>query len=461
MNKPFAQSEAMMTVRDAARIVGAVGDYARIPFRRVVTDSRTLQEGDLFVALRGERFDGHAFVSVAMERGAVGAIVEQGWTGRGDSPRLIRVASTPEALSTLAGAWRLSVNPHIVAVTGSNGKTSVKEMLASIFRAEAVLKGLDPEATVLATEGNLNNTLGVPMTLLRLRPGHQWAIVEMGMNHAGEIAGMTRVARPNVAVVTNVHRAHVGFFGSIEAIARAKGEVFEGLDEAGVAIIPANETMSPVLRECVGGRAILDFALDADAAIKGLSHGDRLDIHLPQQTISVRLNVLGRHNQRNAVCAAAAATALLASAEAIRQGLDGFRGVPGRLEMKFSPRGALIIDDTYNANPDSVAAAIEVLASRPGRKVLVLGDLGELGDQAPELHAEAGRNARAAGIDDCLTLGQYTIETDRAFGAGARHFDSPAHLVESLLPQLNADTTVLVKGSRFMQMERVVEELVQ
>ena len=453
--------KGMMSLQQAARILGDNAVRAAAPFQRVATDTRQLEAGDLFVALRGEHFDGHAFVAQALQRGAVGAVVEASWTGLGDSPQLIRVADTAQALADLAGAWRRSINPRVVAVTGSNGKTSVKEMLAAILRSAATLEGLSAEDSVLATVGNLNNTLGLPMTLLRLRAGHRWAVVEMGMNRVGEIAAMTRVAQPDVALINNVQRAHVGMLGSLEAVARAKGELFAGLSLAGVAVLPADASMTAVLRECAAGHTIVDFALDAEALVQGVTQGETLQMIWPGASFQVRLNVPGRHNQANAVAAAAAAMALGISAEAVRLGLESFGGVAGRLQSKFSALGALVIDDTYNANPDSVAAAIAVLAARPGRRILVLGDLGELGDEAPQLHAEVGQLARAAGIDDCFTLGELTRETCRAFGAQARHFESVAALVNTLQPQLNADATVLVKGSRCMQMERVVEGLVQ
>jgi UDP-N-acetylmuramoyl-tripeptide--D-alanyl-D-alanine ligase len=464
MNAPVQHGDGMMSLQEAARILGDTAVRAATTFQRVTTDTRQLQQGDLFVALRGEHFDGHAFVAEALRRGAVGAVVEASWADMegmdGDRPRLIRVPDTALALADLAGAWRLRINPRVVAVTGSNGKTSVKEMLAAILRSAATLEGLSAQDSVLATVGNLNNTLGLPMTLLRLRAGHRWAVVEMGMNRVGEIAAMTRVAQPDVALVNNVQRAHVGMLGSITAVARAKGELFTGMPAAGVAVLPAGEAMTAVLRECAAGHRVVDFALDGPALVQGISRGEMLQISWPEVSFQVRLNVPGRHNRANAVAAAAAAMALGIPAEAVRLGLESFQGVPGRLQSRFSALGALVIDDTYNANPDSVAAAIAVLAERPGRRILVLGDLGELGDEAPELHAEVGRVARAAGIDDCFTLGEWTRETCRAFGAQARHFESAAALVATLQPQLNADATVLVKGSRFMQMERVVEGLV-
>ena len=474
MNAPSHTVPGMMSLEEAARLLGASRPTRTDTFLRVATDSRAVQAGDLFVALRGERFDGHAFVAQALANGAVGAVVSASVPGLESSGPLIRVPDTAQALSDLAAAWRLEINPQVVAVTGSNGKTSVKDMLASILCGAAEGAGEDPQATVLATEGNLNNTLGLPMTLLRLRAGHRWAVVEMGMNHPGEIAAMTRVAKPDVALVNNVQRAHLGLLGSIEAVARAKGEIYEGLSAQGVALIPATDPLAPILRGCADSHRRLEFALEPEGeAFSGVwsrtltgTEGEGglfpgLEIFLGGEPVQVRLAVPGRHNLANAVAAAAAAWALGIGPDAIKLGLERFQGVPGRLESKFSARGALILDDTYNANPDSVAAAIAVLAARPGRRILVLGDLGELGDGAPVLHAEAGVRARNAGIDDCFTLGEWSREASHAFGSQGRHFESAEALVAMLLPQLNADATVLVKGSRFMQMERVVEGLVR
>ena len=483
MSAPLPQV-GMMTLKEAAQVLGVKGSYAPSPFQRVCTDSRSLMEGDLFIALRGEHFDGHDFVAQALALGAVGAVVESGFAKRAsdmggarslDTTRLIPVTHTADSLSALAHYWRMKIAPKVIAVTGSNGKTTVKEMLAAILNF--------PKPQALATEGNLNNTLGLPMTLLRLRADHRLAVVEMGMNHRGEILNMTQVARPDVALITNVHRAHIGLLGSIEEVARAKGEIFAGLPAKGVAVIPADEPMTPLLRECVGSHPVVEFAHYASEVIwgqtpngglggltpkdptttptvYGVSRGEMLDIHLTNILITVRLSVLGQHNQRNAVAAAAAASAMGVQPESIRQGLESFKGVPHRMEAKFSARGAMVIDDTYNANPDSVIAAIAVLAARKGRRILVLGDLGELGDAAVELHAEVGRAARAAHIDDCYTLGRLTAQTDRAFGSDARHFETVTDLVATLEPQLNAEATVLVKGSRAMRMERVVEGLV-
>ncbi len=452
----------MMSLGDLARLLGIPGDFAPRHFERVCTDSRTLQSGDLFVALRGNNFDGHAFVPEAMERGAVGALVEVQARGV-EARRLIQVPSTREALALLANAWRRKINPKLVAVTGSNGKTTVKEMLASILRQAAVRQGLNPDLSVLATEGNLNNTLGVPLTLLRLRSNHRWAVIEMGMNSAGEISAMSRVARPDVALINNVQRAHVGLLGGLEQVARAKAEIFEGLASSGIALIPADDPMAPLLEALAAGHVVRKFALGEGSpeAVHGRVQGNEFMIGDARGEFPVRLRVPGQHNHANAVAAAAAALAMDVAPEDVRRGLEMFAGVPGRLQFRTAQSGALVIDDTYNANPDSVLAAVQVLAELPGKRVLVLGDLGELGRFSGDLHVEVGHRAKKIGIDSCLALGEWTKKTCEAFGPGAIHFDEREALVESLRAELGPGVTVLVKGSRFMAMELVVEGLLQ
>lgn len=459
--RTHGQDDHMMSLGDLARLLGIPGDFSPRRFERVCTDSRTLRPGDLFVALRGDNFDGHAFVPDAMERGAVGALVEVQARGV-EARRIIQVSSTREALSLLANAWRRKISPKLVAVTGSNGKTTVKEMLASILRQTAVRQNLDPDLSVLATEGNLNNTLGVPLTLLRLRSTHRWAVIEMGMNSVGEISAMSRVAQPDVALINNVQRAHVGLLGGLEQVARAKAEIFEGLAPSGVALIPANDPMAPLLEELAAGHAVRKFSLGDDKReVHGRFRGNEFLIGDARREFPVRLPVPGQHNHANAVAAAAAALAIDVDPEDVRQGLEAFAGVPGRLQYKAAASGALVIDDTYNANPDSVLAAVQVLAALPGKRILVLGDLGELGRFSGELHVEVGHRAKNAGIDTCLALGEWTRKTCEAFGAGAVHFDDREALIESLRAELGPGVTVLVKGSRFMAMEKVVEGLLQ
>jgi UDP-N-acetylmuramoyl-tripeptide--D-alanyl-D-alanine ligase len=420
---------------------------------RVSTDSRNIQVGDLFIALRGEKFDGGAFAAQALQQGAAGVVLDA--TQAPDIASAIRVDDTRLALGRLAAVWRGRFDIPVVAITGSNGKTTVKEMLAAILRAEA-----GSGAAVLATEGNLNNDIGVPLMLLRLCDSHRYAILEMGMNHAGEIDYLTRLACPDMALINNALTAHIGLLGSVEAIARAKGEIFNGLGDGGIAILNADDPHLEMWRDMNVRRTTLTFGLSAPAAVSGswrpANYGSALTLSLPNATLEISLKVPGEHNVRNALAAATAAFALDVAHSSIVAGLDGYRGIKGRLVRTPALHGSTFIDDTYNANPDSVKAALAVLATQPGKKILVLGDMGELGEDAPTMHAQIGLAAQAAGVDRLFALGELSRESVRAFGKGAMHYERIQELLADLENSLDADTTVLVKGSRFMQMERVV-----
>jgi UDP-N-acetylmuramoyl-tripeptide--D-alanyl-D-alanine ligase len=448
----------MMRLSEAAAMLGAPFSGMDAEMLRVSTDSRTIQPGDLFIALRGEKFDGGSFAVQALKQGAAGVVLEHA-----QAPEIkdaIRVDDTRLALGKLAAAWRARFRLPVVAITGSNGKTTVKDMLASILRVET-----GSDAAVLSTEGNLNNDIGLPLMLLRLREMHQYAVFEMGMNHAGEIDYLTRLARPDVAVVNNAMTAHIGFLGSVEAIARAKGEVFSGLTDAGIAVFNADDPHAWVWRELNTRRSVIEFGIKNPAAVQGqfepTDFGAALTLTLPNASLDIALHVPGEHNVMNALAAAASAFALDISLRSIVAGLSGFTGVKGRLQKKAALHGSTFIDDTYNANPDSVKAALAVLARQPGKKVLVLGDMGELGSDAAAMHAQAGLAARTAGVSRLLALGDMTKEAVGAFGAGAMHFERIQELLAELENELTADTTVLVKGSRFMQMERVVQSFIE
>jgi len=377
-----------------------------------------------------------------------------------DLAQAIRVDDTRLALGRLASAWRQRATVPLVAITGSNGKTTVKEMLAAILHAEA-----GAADAVLATEGNLNNDIGVPLMLLRLRPSHHYVVLEMGMNHAGEIDYLTRLARPDVALVNNALTAHIGNLGSVEAIARAKGEIFNGLSDAGIAIFNADDPHARMWRDANMHRSVVNFGLREPATVRGqfrpTLYGSALSISLPNAMLDVDLNVPGEHNVMNALAAAAAAFALDVSHRSIVAGLSAYSGIKGRLQKIAALHGATFIDDTYNANPDSVKAALAVLAHQPGKKILVLGDMGELGKDAAAMHAQIGLVAKAAGVNRLLALGELTLQTVGSFGAGAMHFERIQGLLAELENELTADTTVLVKGSRFMQMERVVQSFIE
>ncbi len=457
---------SMMRLSEAARAIPAELRGEDRAFESVSTDTRALAPRTLFVALKGERYDGHDFLGEAVAKRAAGALVQdplpKTGVAAGSLPLLV-VENTRLALGTLAAYWRRKFSMPLVALTGSNGKTTVKEMLASILReAVAAETGKpDPASRVLATRGNLNNDIGVPLTLLELGPGHRYAVVEMGMNHAGEIRYLTRLAVPDVALINNAGPAHLEFFGSVEAIARAKGEIFEGLPPGGTAVINADDRHAGLWRELARNRRIVEFGLASPAAVSARYALRYLEseivVRTPHGEAQAVLKAPGLHNVRNALAASAAATALEVPAPAIARGLAGYAGIKGRLQRKAALNGATLIDDTYNANPESVRAATAVLAQASGRRILVLGDMGELGAGAPQLHAEIGDLARASGIDRLLSVGELAEHAALAFGAGGRHFTRIEDLLAEVESALAPGVTVLVKGSRFMQMERVVK----
>ncbi|RXZ44667.1 UDP-N-acetylmuramoyl-tripeptide--D-alanyl-D-alanine ligase [Crenobacter cavernae] len=445
----------MLTTFEAAKLARgvALGDDAA--FERVTTDSRAVQKGDLFVALKGDRFDAHDFVAQALADGAAAAMVGRGFELEGAN--LIVVDDTRLGLGRLAAGWRARFNGRVVGITGSNGKTTVKEMLASILAAHA---GAD---AVLATAGNLNNDIGLPLTLLKLTDRHRYAVIEMGMNHPGEISYLTGLARPEVALVNNALRAHLGGFTGVEGIARAKAEIYEGLADDGVAIVPAEDEHAGLFRAAAGGHETLAFGLEhGDVTARDVvlePAGSRFTLISPEGETLAELSAPGVHNVKNALAAAAMALSLSVPLQAIATGLAAFAGVKGRLQRKVGRGGVAIIDDSYNANPDSMKAGLDVLAVAPAPRVFVMGDIGELGDTAPMLHAEVGAYAKQKGIDALVTLGPLSRHAADAFGAGATPFDDRAALLAHLDIHLPAGATVLVKGSRFMKMETVVEHL--
>jgi UDP-N-acetylmuramoyl-tripeptide--D-alanyl-D-alanine ligase len=409
----------------------------------------------LFVALKGERFDGHDYVKQVMEQGAVAALVERRDPAWGDFPLLV-VKDARLALGELAGHWRSRFTIPVVALTGSSGKTTVKEMIAAILRAQT---GVADQ--VLATKGNLNNDIGMPLTLLGLRDTHRYAVIEMGMNHPGEIAYLSRIARPDVALIINAQAAHLAGLGTVEAVARAKGEIFQGLAAHGTAVINADDPHAALWQELAAGHPIIRFGLkqqaEVSASFKLQPFGSAIEMVTPAGKFAVALPVPGEHNVRNALAAAAVAQALGVDNATVAAGLAKVASVKGRLLKNPCLHGATMIDDTYNANPGSVRAAIAVLAGMPGKKVLVLGDMGELGENARALHAEIGAAAKAAGIDLLFTLGDLSAAAAQAFGEGGRHFEYIEDLLHDIENLLAPEVTVLVKGSRFMRMERVIK----
>jgi UDP-N-acetylmuramoyl-tripeptide--D-alanyl-D-alanine ligase len=444
-----------MRISEAARVLEARFIGADVEFTGVATDSRTIRRGDLFVALRGERYDGHEYVAQAASAGAAAALVEN-TVDQGMFPQIVR-SDTRRALGMLAKCWRQRFSPALIAIAGSNGKTTTKEMLAAILRTHA------GEDAVLATAGNLNNDIGLPLTLLRLRASHRYCAIEIGMNHKGEISALADITCPTIAVVTNAQREHLEFMGSVDEVAAENAAVYAALPESGIAVVNADDTYAPVFRHAAAGHSIVDFGLTGAVtmaggyALKGLASEIRL--RTPAGEVHTTLDIPGLHNVRNALAAAACAHAAGVGLNAIGAGLAAFRPYTGRLQIKHATSGATVIDDTYNANPDSVRAAIDVLAACARPTVLVLGDMGEVGEHEAAFHREIGAYARSRTISTLLALGNATRATVGAFGEAGTHAESLDELLKSALAVAGAGSTLLVKGSRFMRMERVVAAL--
>jgi UDP-N-acetylmuramoyl-tripeptide--D-alanyl-D-alanine ligase len=446
------------TLAEFARLCGGRLNGADASYGDVVTDSRTLQPGQLFVALRGPNFDGHDFVAAARAAGAAGALVD---TRQDLALPQIVVPDTQAALERAARAWRAAFTGPVIGVAGSNGKTTTKEMTAAI---------LSRAGNTLATRGNLNNHIGVPLTLLRLTPEHRFAVVEMGANHAGEVAALAQIAQPSVGMITNAGAEHLEGFGSLEGVARAEGEMVGELSPDATAVINADDEFAGLWRGLTRARVVTfgvgapaDFsAADVRTTAGGAGFRTHFLLASPHGSAAIELAVGGAHNISNALAAAAAAASAGATLEHITAGLAAARAVPGRLQFRQARSGAWLIDDSYNANPSSVHAAIEVLASLAGRKWLVLGDMAELGDFAEEAHAEIGEFARARGIERLYATGPLMERAVAAFGAGALWFADVNALGSALTQALatgGAEVRMLVKGSRFNRLERVVMAL--
>ena len=464
-------SGTMMTLAQAHAFLPysrLIGDGA-LPFARVHSDTRSLQGGDLFVALRGERFDGADYLAQARTAGAVAALAERGLTAEAGGMHGLLVPDALLALQQLSAAWRAQFQLPLIAVTGSNGKTTVTQMTAAILRAWL---GDDERSAALATVGNFNNHIGVPLTLLRARARHRAAVLELGMNHPDEIALLARLAAPTVALVNNAQREHLEFMSSVQAVARENGSVIAALPADGVVILPADDAHTPLWREMAGSRTVWTFGLQstppvgsridthiwADASWQDATGDWALQLYTPVGGADTTLALAGRHNVANAAAAAACALAAGAPLAAVALGLASFKAVSGRsqtLRLQGPAGPVTVVDDSYNANPDSVLAAIAVLAGLPGPRWLLLGDMGEVGSEGPHLHAEVGAAAHAAGIDQFWAVGALCAH------AGAhRHFDTVADVLLAL-PAAQPAAAVLVKGSRFMKMEQVVQALQQ
>ena len=442
-----------------ARAIGGTLHGGDVDFDGVTQDTRTLARGDLYVALSGENFDGHDFVRRAANLGAAAALVERHIDCA--LPQ-VEVADSLAGLQAMAAAHRQQLATPVIAVTGSNGKTTVKQMLASIF---------EQAGAVLATQGNLNNHIGLPLTLMRLRDKHRFAVIEMGANHIGEIAALCQIAKPNIGIVTQASGAHLEGFGSLQGIVEAKGELFSGLADDGIAIINADDPAADQWLAMAAPRRVLRFGLhaaDADVAVEDLtahpSHSE-VQARTPLGSLRFELRLPGQHNVANALAAAAAGIAAGLQLEDIAAGLQAVKPPAGRLSFRTAESGARLRDDTYNANPTSLRAALAVLAQQPGEHWLVLGDMLELGADSDAEHEQAGREAAASGVTRLFTLGGGAANAAAAFGEGAKTFDDHSALIDALraaLEQRNpADIVIAFKGSRGARMERCVEALMR
>ena len=448
----------MIMLSEIAKAVTGQMLGADVLCESVGSDSRNISKNQLFVAIKGEHFDGNTFAAEAIKQGASAVLVsDENIKAR---PAIL-VKDTRLGLGELAKHWRSQFKLPLVAITGSNGKTTVKEMLAAILSASEF--NTSASRSVLATQGNLNNDIGMPMTLLKLNRQHQFAVIEMGMSHEGEIRYLTNIAMPNIAVVNNAGTAHIGEVGSLEGIARAKGEIFEGLGDSGIAVINNNDAFADYWKSLNKNRKTLTFGLDGKADVSatfqevdGLS---QVQLSTPSGSIAFQLNVLGKHNISNALAASACAVALGISNADIARGLANFSAVKGRLQRKLGFNGAALIDDTYNANPDSMKAAIDVLTAQKGNTVFVMGDMAELGADSAKMHAEIGAYAKQKGVAQLLGYGEHAKQAVKAFGSHGEHFDALEANIHAARRAMKRDVTVLVKGSRFMQMERVVAAL--
>lgn len=412
----------------------------------LTTDTRDLAEGNLFVALVGENFDAHNFIEAGQAANASAVLVSRHC--KTETPQII-VNDTCHALHVLATAWRGRFNIPIIGVTGSNGKTSVKELIKQI---------LETQGSVLATIGNLNNHIGVPLTLFRLNEMHRFAVIEMGANHIGEIATLTQIAKPDIGVVTNIGPAHLEGFGSIDGVASAKSEIYQYLNPQGIAIVNADEIYRNSWKDIIGRRMQISFGLEqsADVSCEKMD-SDFIKVSTPTGVIRVRMHVLGQHTLYNVCAAVAACLGLAIDIEDIKTGLETAKPIPGRLVQLKGISGSRILDDTYNANPASLFAALDVQSQGGGEHWLVLGDMGELGNESVELHKKAGEMAKEYGVKRLFGLGDLTKSAVEAFGIGAQHFSNHAQIIKALQDDVHEKVCVLVKGSRAMHMEKIVK----
>lgn len=443
-----------MTLSEAASIIGCSNPVRDAHFQGVSIDSRTIEKDNLYVAIQGERLDGHQFVTDAFQKGASAVMVQKSFDP--SLPQLI-VDQTIDALGQLSTAWRSRFTLPLVAVTGSNGKTTLKTMIASILKAACN----NQPNMVLATEGNYNNHIGLPLTLLRLSANQRYGVIEMGMNHLGEIAYLSKLTKPMVAVINNAAESHLEGLKTVAGVATAKGEIFQGLDEKGTAILNRDDPHFNYWKTLITKQPILTFGLNETADVTALHIKDqKFTLQTPKGQIDIDLPLIGKHNIMNALAAAASTIALDLDLSAIKRGLEQMIPVSGRMCSYLLDNGTRVIDDTYNANPFSLKAAVTTLATLSGKKIVVLGDMKELGENTKEMHFDSGVNMRDSGIDYLFTFGELSEKTAEGFGKGALHFKDREQLIVALKPYLTPNTNILVKGSRSMKMEKILLELI-
>ena len=466
MNMTLAQLQTWLPKAVPVLPAGHIQFANEVQIKAVRTDSRSVIAGDLFVALKGEKFDGTAFLAQAQAQGAVAVVFEASNLAQGEHLKYLDGVTVPafcvpnarEALGELSAQWRRQFAVSLIGVTGSNGKTTVTQMIASILRA-------DESQASLSTQGNLNNDIGVPLTLFNLRANHRRAVIELGMNHPGEIEVLAGFAQPTVGLVNNAQREHQEYMATVEAVAIENGQVIRALPADGVAVFPAQDDYTALWKDLAGQRKFMTFGFDAGDVqahdIAWTAGAWQFKLWTVKESLQCRLSIAGRHNVLNALAATTCALATGMNLSQIVKGLESFEPVKGRSkswEWQIEGHAFTLVDDTYNANPDSVRAAIDVLAELPAPRMLVLGDMGEVGQKGPEFHAEVGAYAKARGIESLMTLGDLCQHSSTAF-EGAKHFKDIETLQHYVLTHIAEQKSLVIKGSRFMKMERLVEAL--